>query len=144
MYYLDLKYNKKTIPEIKYNIIEKITEILNKEKQNKKPLIRIRIKGELQDGFFAKDLNLKQIENEFENKAYFSFSNKLVEKSLKESVEKLKTLQKDKGNIFEISKEIFFENLNQTKLNNTFDNKRLFDALYNKDLELAKKIIIEE
>ena len=116
---------------------------LVRKKYNKKPMVRVRIKGDLEEGYFSKDLDLKKIELEFPE-LYLSFSNKIDEKRLKESLEKLKELQTKKANVEGISREIFFEQLKQTQFSNSFDSQRLFELLYNKDLEKAKDIILDK
>jgi DNA repair protein SbcD/Mre11 len=142
-YYLDLDLKKCDIVEIKEKIsseIEKLKEI----KHDKKPFLRIRIKGELKEGFFIKDVNLKEIEEKYKEYFYMSFSNKLQEQKLKESVEKLKEIQQNKGNVFEISKNIFFEQIKQTNISKDFDYQRLFDLLYNDDVDKAKEFILKD
>jgi hypothetical protein len=94
-------------------------------------------------GYFLKDLNLKEIENKYKDDFYISFSNKIQEQRLKESVEKLKSIEQNKGNLFEISKNIFFEQIMQTNISKDFDYQRFFDILYNGDLEKAKEFILE-
>lgn len=137
---LDLKQTtpEKIIEEIERNILE-IKEIFEK-----KPFLRIRVKGELLKGYFLKDINLKIIEEKYKDKYFLSFSNKVQEQKLKESVEKLKNIQQNKGNLFEISKNIFFEQISQTNISNDFDYQRFFDILYNEDIEKAKEFILEK
>jgi exonuclease SbcD len=142
IFYIDLKFNKVDIQTITLEIRKRLTEINNK-KYNKKPMVRVRIKGDLEEGYFSKDLDLKKIELEFPE-LYLSFSNKIDEKRLKESLEKLKELQTKKANVEGISREIFFEQLKQTQFSNSFDSQRLFELLYNKDLEKAKDIILDK
>ena len=140
--YIDLKFKKGNVPEIKKEIEEKITEVTSQE-YNKKALVRIRLKGDLDKGYFAKDINISDFEKRFNN-LYLSFSNKLEEISLKESIDKLKELNQDKSNLKEISEKIFFEQLAQTNFSNKLDAKRLFELLYNKDVDKAKKYILED
>jgi DNA repair exonuclease SbcCD nuclease subunit len=142
IFYIDLSFKQVTIPEVKEKIINKINEIKNKQ-FSKKPLVRIKIKGELKEGYFAKDINILEIEKQFPN-LYLSFSNKLEEKSLKESVEKLKELQQSKESLKDISKEIFFEQIKQTQITKDFDYQRLFDILYKGDYEKAKELLLLE
>ncbi len=143
VYYIDLDL-KQTTPE---KIIEKITEEIEKVKEKeeeKKPLLRVRFKGELLKGYFLKDINLKKIEEKYQDYFYISFSNKVQEQKLKESVERLKSIEQNKGNLFEISKSIFFEQIAQTNISEDFDYQRFFDILYNQDIEKAKEFILEK
>lgn len=142
-YYLDLDLKKCDVVEVKEKICQEI-EKLKENSHEKKPFLRIRIKGELKNGFFIKDINFKEIEERYKEDFYISFSNKLQEQKLKESVEKLKEIQQNKGNVFEISKNIFFEQIKQTNISKDFDYQRLFDLLYNGDVEKAKEILLEK
>lgn len=142
VYYLDLNLKKVTPTEIKEKINLEILKIKEK-KHNKKPLLRIRIKAELLQGYFLKDVKLKEIEEEHKNDFYISFANRIMEEKLKDSVEKLRSLEQNKGNVFEISKNIFFDQIKQTNISKDFDYERLFDLLYNDDKEKAKEIILD-
>jgi len=140
VYYLDIDL-KQTTPE---KVIETVSLEIEKiiDDFDKKPLLRVRIKGELLKGYFLKDINLKKIEEKYQEKFYISFSNKVQEQRLKESVERLKSIQQNKGNLFEISKNIFFEQIAQTNISKDFDYHRFFDILYNQDIEKAKEFIL--
>jgi DNA repair exonuclease SbcCD nuclease subunit len=142
VYYLDLNLKKCDVHIIKESIIKEI-EKLKENKHTKKPFVRIRIKGELKEGYFIKDINFKEIEETYKKIFYISFANKIQEQSLKESVEKLKSIEQNKDNLFEISKSIFFEQIKQTQVSTDFDYQRLFDLLYNDDIEKAKEFIID-
>ena len=65
------------------------------------------------------------------------------EQRLKESVEKLKSIEQNKGNLFDISKNIFFEQIKQTQVSPDFDYQRLFDLLYNDDIKKAKEFLLD-
>ncbi len=141
VYYLDLDLKKSDPFAVKEKIILEIEKI--KEKHEKKPFLRIRIKGELLKGYFLKDVNLKEIQEKYKDLFYISFANKLEEQKLKESVERLKNIEQNKGNVFEISKDIFFEQIKQTNISKDFDYQRFFEVLYNGNLEKAKQIILK-
>jgi len=139
--YIDLVFKKSSPKDIEDKINQELEKI--KERDLKKaPFIRIRIKGDLESGFFSKDIDLKKFELIYPN-YYISFANNIEEKALKESVDKLRELEKNRGNLEEMSKKIFFEQLSQTKISTDFDSKRIFDLLYNGDLDKAKKLILE-
>ncbi|MDD4049785.1 MAG: DNA repair exonuclease [Candidatus ainarchaeum sp.] len=143
VFYKDLDL-KLTTPEKTIEIITLEIEKLIEKKEDKKPLLRIRLKGELLKGYFLKSINLKEIEDKYKDYFYISFSNKIQEQKLKESVEKLKSIEQNKGNLFEISKSIFFEQISQTNISKDFDYQRFFDILYNGDLSKAKEFILDK
>lgn len=142
-YYIDLKFNK----EKSENILQKIKEEINKkiletENEPKKPLIRVRIKGDLDLGEYNKDLNISNLKKEYEEKIILSITNNLEEKSLKESIEKLKEIQsKEHVNINDTSFEIFFEQIKQLPISSDFDYKRIYDLLKNNNIEKVKEIL---
>jgi len=139
--YIDLTFKQATIEEVLERISQELKNILQESKTDKKPLVRIRIKGELKHGFFARDLNLRKIEEQYPD-LLISFSNNLQEKTLKESIDKLKELQKSKSNLKDASKEIFLEQIKQTNASNSIDYERLYDLLQNGDLEKAKELVV--
>jgi len=140
--YIDLAF-KKSKPK---DIEEKINIELEKIKSRalkKDPFVRVRIKGDLENGFFSKDIDLKKFEINYPN-FYLSFSNNIEEKSLKESIDKLKDLEKNRGNIEEITKEIFIEQIKQTKLSPDFDYQTIYELLEKGDIEKAKALILKK
>lgn len=142
IFYLDLSLKSTNPEKISQEIQNEIQKI--KDIPSKKPFLRVKLKGELEEGFFLKDLELKEIEKKYSDLFYISFSNLILEKKLKESVEKLKSLEQNKGNLFDISKNIFFDQIKQTKISKDFDFQRLFDLLYNGELDRAKEHLLND
>jgi len=139
IFYLDLHFENSSINQVLGKIKSEL-DIIKQKKLFKKPLIRIRLKGDLEKGYFLKDLNLKDIEKDYPD-FYISFSVKLNEKGLKESINTIQELQKQKRSLEDISRDVFFEQISQTNVSKDFDYKRLFEILYNDDLEKAKDFI---
>ncbi|MFA5745909.1 MAG: metallophosphoesterase [archaeon] len=138
-HYIDIKFSKKTVFEILQQIkteLEKLTKT-----PEKKAIVRIRIKGELESGESLKNLNLNEIKKEYSDYFYISIKNDIEEKRLKESIDQLKKLQTENKNIQELAKEIFSEQIEQTKISKDFDYKRIYDLLNNGDVEKAKDIL---
>ena len=139
-YYLDIKFTKKTTAT---EIISKAKEELEKLEKTpeKKALVRIRLKGELEDGELLKNLDINSLKKEYSDYFYISLKNDISEKKLKESIEQLKKLQTENKNVQELAKEIFSEQIEQTKISKDFDYKRLYELLENGDIEKAKSLI---
>jgi DNA repair exonuclease SbcCD nuclease subunit len=139
-YYLDIKFTKKTTAT---EIISKAKEELEKLEKTpeKKALVRIRLKGELEDGELLKNLDINSLKKEYSDYFYISLKNDISEKKLKESIEQLKKLQIENKNVQELAKEIFSEQIEQTKISKDFDYKRLYELLENGDIEKAKSLI---
>lgn len=139
-YYLDIKFTKKTTPT---EILNKAKEELEKLEKNpeKKALVRIRLKGELEDGELLKNLDINSLKKEYSSFFYISLKNEISEKKLKESIEQLKKLQTENKNVQELAKDIFSEQIEQTKISKNFDYKRLYELLENGDIEKAKAVL---
>ncbi len=138
-HYLDIKFQKQNINAIREKIISEI-ETLEKNSE-KKAIVRIRLKGELEDGEFLKNLNLNDIKKKYSEWFYISLKNEIEEKKLKESIEQLKKLQTENKNSKDLAKEIFFEQIEQTKISKDFDYKRIYELLDNGDVVKAKEIL---
>ncbi|MEI8364315.1 MAG: metallophosphoesterase [archaeon] len=140
--YIDLSFKKSNPKDIEAKVNEELEKIKLKE-HKKDPFVRIRIKGDLESGFFSKDIDLKKFEIIYPN-FYLSFANNIEEKSLKESIDKLKELEKNRGNIEEITKEIFIEQIKQTKVSPDFDYQTIYELLEKGDIEKAKALIFKK
>lgn len=139
-YYLDIKFTKKTTPTEIISKAKEELELLEKTPE-KKALVRIKIKGELEDGELLKNLDINSLKKEYSNYFFISLKNEISEKKLKESIEQLKKLQTENKNVQELAREIFSEQIEQTKISKDFDYKRLYVLLENGDLEKAKGIL---
>lgn len=140
IHYLDIKFTKKTTP---IEILLKAKEELEKleKNQGKKAIVRIRLKGELEDGELLKNLDINSLKKEYSDYFYISLKNDISEKKLKESIEQLKKLQTENKNVQELAKDIFSEQIEQTKISKDFDYKRLYELLENGDIEKAKGVL---
>lgn len=139
IHYIDLKFTKKNVSDI-VSLIKTELEKLEKNPE-KKALVRIRLKGELEDGESLKNLNIESLKKEYSEFFYISLKNEISEKRLKESIEQLKKLQSENKNVQELAKNIFSEQIEQTKISKDFDYRRLYELLENGDIEKAKEAI---
>jgi len=89
-------------------------------------------------------LDINSLKKEYSNYFYISIKNDVSEKKLKESIEQLKKLQIENKNVQELAKDIFSEQIEQTKISKDFDYKRLYELLDNGDVEKAKELIKEQ
>lgn len=140
-FYEPISFTETNIADVEEKVKKTIEEILTKDLE-KKPLIRIMLKGTLKDGETIKELNLLGLEKKYPE-IYLSFNNKLQEKTIKDNIQKLRELKSQNKDISEMSKEIFLETISQIKKDD-FDYERLFDILKNNDLKKAKELIYEK
>ena len=138
-HYLDIKFQKNTLKEIQEKIISELNTL--EKNTEKKAIVRIRLKGELEDGEFLKNLNLNEIKKKYADYFYISLKNEIEEKKLKESIEQLKKLQTENKNTKDLAKDIFFEQIEQTKISKNFDYKRIYELLDNGDVAKAKEAL---
>ncbi|HOZ36031.1 MAG TPA: DNA repair exonuclease [archaeon] len=136
VYYIDLKFSKKTVSDI-ISMIKAELEKLEKT-PNRKAIVRIRLKGELEDGESLKNLNIESLKKDYSEFFYISLKNEISEKRLKESIEQLKRLQSENKNVSELAKSIFSEQIEQTKISKGFDYRRIYELLENGDVDKAK------
>jgi len=137
----NISFKETTIKKVEEKIKETIENILAKDLP-KKPLIRIILKGTLEDKETIKELDLNLIEKNYPG-TYLSFGNKLQEKTIKENIQKLRELKSQNKDVSEISKELFLDLISKVKKDD-FDYERLFDILRNKDLKKAKELVYEK
>ena len=138
-YYLDIKFQKSTLEEIKNKIVSEIDAL--EKNSEKKAIVRIRLKGNLEDGQFLKDLNLNEIKKIYSDFFYMSIKNEIEEKKLRESLEQLKKLQTENKNTKDLAKDIFFEQIEQTKISKDFEYRRIYELLENGDVDKAKSAL---
>lgn len=138
-HYLDLKFQKNSLDEIKNKIISEIDAL--EKNPEKKAIVRIRLKGNLEDGQFLKDLNLNDIKKKYSDFFYISIKNEIEEKKLRESLEQLKKLQTENKNTKDLAKDIFFEQIEQTKISKDFDYKRIYELLEEHQVNKAKEVL---
>lgn len=104
-FYIDVQKEKATIDDVK----KAIEEVLNKQKFEKKPIIRVRVKT---SGDLSWELETKKIEKEYD-KAIIRISKEIVSEEYKKGLEFLKELREKSLSIREISSNLLLKNLKE-------------------------------
>ena len=133
-YYL-LNFNSDKDDEIK--IEEKIKEIIDKE--NKKPVIKIKVFGEKRLSFKL----LRKIENIYKEKAIIKIENLIEDKKVQEAQKKISELRERKS-VKEIIFEELYKKLEENKFSKSFKIEEIFELLEDGDDESIVDILIGE
>lgn len=133
----DFFYEKGGFKEATPNQIEgwiksKSEELMQKPLQNqdKRPLARIRLRGELAKGDSRSEIGVSEIEAELEDKILLSISREgLSSPELEEKAQLLKDIRQEKISIEERGMKILESNLEGLDYDQKFDPKMLFNLL---------------
>lgn len=137
LFYFKLKFENASIEEIKKQVREKIGFSLKENKQSLEPLIRIKLAGSLEKGLHQSNIDLSDLMNEFEGKAFFSIDKNFFSDSFKTKINDLREMLKEKKSVSQLGLELLEKNLNETNFGNAFDYKRIFDLLSEGEKEKA-------
>lgn len=145
VFYKNLEFNGEPISEIEENVREELKRIL-KQDFKRKPLVRLRLTGELGKGFTKRDLDLNSIIGGWKEKAIITLGKDLTEKGRDEKVEVLRNLREEKFSVKEIGMKILKENLSEVKSQLEYEEvlellvEDKIDKAYNTLMELIKDL----
>lgn len=119
-----------------------IDEILEgKFKQKKEPLIKFKILGKKTDII---DRELKEIKKEYEGKAILKFSKQLESSEIAKKLELLKKMRTEKMSLEEIGMKLLHDNLKNMDFKNHFDFEILFKLLSDGQVDRALNMLTKE
>ncbi len=145
MFYHKEKVQGATPNEILQKVRGLIAADVQQNKQPLAPLIRVKVVGKLASGMNASDLSFSEIEKEFSNQAILSLDKDFDSlESLKQSIEGLRSLQKNKKSIAAVGLELLEKNLSETSFDNAFDVRRIFELLAQGEIETVQQLLMEE
>ena len=113
------------------------------EKQDLKPLVRLKLTGTLAKGLSNSDISLEEIEKKFGEKAIFSIAREFDSNSFKAKIAELRALQKTKKSVSAIGLELLEKNLAETGFGKS-NVKELLELLEQGENEKALAMIEEE
>ncbi len=140
----ELFYETLTFNEIEPDLLrKKVSEILEKiPEKNKKPLVRLVLKGTIKHGFEAADLNLHKIEEEFRDRCILHIGReKLFSKEAAQTREILEQLLKKQISIDERGLQILQQNLAETNFKDTEVVEQFLNTLIEEGAESAYKFL---
>ncbi len=139
MFYETINFENASAEQVK----EKVKQALQKILENgfeKKPLIRLKLKGTLEKGVTSADIILDSVLQHFSGKAIVSVGKDFSSDSFKKKVEELRLLQKNRKSISSMGLELLEKNLLETRFEKNVDVRELFELLEAGKIEDAIKL----
>lgn len=112
-FYEEIEVKERSINEIKRNIKERVQKISSK-KLEKKPLIKVKLNGELPEGTNPNDLNLNSIKKNFREDVILNISNSLEETDTQDKIQMLRDIRNEKLSVEEIGMKMLRKQLEET------------------------------
>lgn len=129
--------------QIKEEVEKKIAALIAGAKSGK-PLIKLRLKGSVAKGLAAADIDLRQLNEKFKEKAIIAIDCSFEEAGFKQKLQQLRDAQLGKKSIAAMGFELLEKNLQETEFKNAFDVKRVFDLLAAGEIDKAVELLSEE
>jgi len=139
-YYEELTVDQTTLT-LREQIERQLTQILYSSEHNKKPIIRMKLKGRDTN---ILDQDLRNAENKFSDKAVLILVKELESQELTEKRELLKNLREQKLSIEELGLIILKKNLEEFDMEKEFDYDTMFHLLSEDQTESALNILLGE
>jgi DNA repair exonuclease SbcCD nuclease subunit len=133
-------YKEVGVENCKEEIERKLNEIL-KGNFEKKPIVKIKIKGE---ELKFQEEELRNLENKFSDRVVMVFAKELEKEDIMQKVEFLRSLREERKSIEEIGTEILKKNLDQLGFEPSFDYEQLFNLLSENQTEKIFNILAGE
>ncbi len=138
LFYSKIVFENARPDEILERVNSKVSEFLL-EKNEIKPLIRLKLTGMIAKGFGQKDIKFSFPMD----KAIFSVSKEFSSEEFKRRIADLKELQAQKKSIVEFGIDLLEKNVAEAKLEK-FDTRRIFSLLAEEELEKAESVLLKE
>ena len=143
-FYEKIECNHSSIVEIEQKVLKKLEECLKQNSCELIPLIKIKLNGSLMNGLNSSDLDFNALLSEFNEKAIISIDRDFGLSSLKQKIQELRSMQKDKASIASMGLTILEKKLNETSFGSAFDFKRIFELLSHDEVDKAMDLLLEE
>jgi DNA repair exonuclease SbcCD nuclease subunit len=139
-YYEELVVDQTTLT-LREQIERRLTQILYSSSHNKKPIIRMKLKGRDTN---ILDQDLRNAENKFSDKAVLVLVKELESQELTEKRELLKNLREQKLSVEELGLNLLKRNLEEFDMEKEFDYETMFHLLSEDQTESALNILLGE
>ncbi len=139
-YYEELTVDQTTLT-LREQVERRLTQILYSNNHNKKPIIRMKLKGRDTN---ILDQDLRSIENKFSDKAILILVKELESQELTEKQELLRSLREQKLSVEELGLNLLKKNLEEFGIGNEFDYDTMFHLLSEDQTESALNILLGE
>lgn len=142
-FYNKLEFRNASCEEVMKEIKEYLEKTLA-DTFKKKPLIKIKLTGNLAKGHSQENLELKELVNEFKEKAIISIDTNFFQEQFGKKIAELSKMQSERKSIAELGFDLLEKNLAETNFENAFDVRRIFKLLENGDIDKAREILLNE
>ncbi|MCD6371691.1 MAG: metallophosphoesterase family protein [Candidatus Aenigmarchaeota archaeon] len=122
------------------NLEEEIRKRLEELKDEKKPIVRFKLIGNVSD---LNENELRKIEKKYREIAIILFSKELYSPELEEKMEILNELKSQEKSIFEKGLSILEKNLKELRFSESFDWEKIFHMLAEDEVENALNLLVE-
>ncbi|MEM3543934.1 MAG: hypothetical protein QXF07_02840, partial [Candidatus Micrarchaeia archaeon] len=146
--YGEIEFKNVDLKDVNDGIRNKIEELLQKGKEIKGkdgiPIIRVVVSGTLKQGIKRENLSIQDIYSEYEDKCILQIDNEMAEQGLKEKLESLRNMYKQKMSVREIGIQSIKERLQSTSAKD-IDVEFLMGMLQDEDnIELVLEEMIKK
>ncbi|MFH0714203.1 MAG: hypothetical protein V1847_00620, partial [Candidatus Diapherotrites archaeon] len=140
IFYYKPKFEKAKPEEVEAEVRKLISESVSANRYKLPPLIRVKCKGSLAQGFRSSNIDLFKVEKEFDGKAILSLDKDFDDHSLEKSIQELRLLQQQKKSVVEMGASLLESNLSQTDWKQ-LDVQHFLDLFENGELEKALELL---
>lgn len=141
-FYEEVKLKGASINDIS-SIAKEVIESILKKQSKKEPIIKLKLTGTLAKGLQSTNLDVQNIIDDFKGKAIVEVDKDFELTSLKEKIERLRSLREQKLSVKELGMETLKEKLKEYNFKMDSDAETLFNLLSEeKDLEKALKKLL--
>jgi len=143
-FYEEIELRDASIADVNSRCREVIEGVLSKQNREE-PIIKVKLTGALAKGLQSANLDVQILIDDFKGKAVIEIDKDFELTSLKEKIEKLRSLREQKLSVKELGIEILKERLKEYNFSLGVDAESLFNLLSeeSKDLEKVLKKLLE-
>lgn len=139
-FYEKVEVEGESMREIEKEVRDRLEEIFS-ENFEKKPLVRIKIAGELPKGVDPNDLNLGSLKGKYGEEGIITISNDLEEAGTEDKIQMLRDMRSDELSVDEMGMKILREQLEEMEVDIT--PEPIFDELVGGNVEKVMKDLLE-
>jgi DNA repair exonuclease SbcCD nuclease subunit len=136
-YYVELNFQKAPVAEVVKKAREKISAIVGKDRT--KPLIFVKLTGDLEEGKEASNVREDEIVKGFN--AFVTISNELLAEDFRKKIERLRERQQRKMSVDELGMELLRNALKGTKIENMPLDELIDELAEGKTDSVIKKVV---
>lgn len=139
-FFEELEFKQARLEEVLAEARKSVEKLL-KDKGEVKPIIKLKLKGSLAKGLNQSNLDVASISKEFESRAIVEVDKDLESETLKEKIDKLRSLRESKLSVRDMGIEILKKKLKQYGFKSDVDAETLYSMLSEEGRGSAEKVL---